>query len=105
MEKEFFGEAKVKVEDDVAYEMRLAYYITVTSVSEEYCDLKFYGVEIDKEACYADGSKETEKKMLDDLFFNKNECRMFVQKLLDNEVTPIGLKYVVREYIGEKIHI
>ena len=93
------------VEEDIPYDMNLSYYITSTKVSEEYCDLKVYGVQINKEAHYPGGEREIEKKRIGDLFFNKEECSEFVSRLLDNEVTPMGLKYAIREYIGEKIHV
>ena len=92
----------IKVEEEVPYNMLLTYYLITNSVSEEYCDLKVYGVEIDKKCPY---EKDSEKKLITDLFFQKDEAEIFLEKLVDNQVTPMGLKYAVREYIGERLNV
>ena len=103
MEREFYKEIIVEADDTVPYKMKLTYYLLTDKVSEEYCDLTVYGAEIDKESYRFDGSPEEERKILKDLFFRRNEAESFMKKLVRNKVTPMGLKYAVREHIGEKI--
>lgn len=100
MKKEFFSEILVK---DGNCRQDLTYYILTDSVSEEYCDLIVYGVEIDRETTYIDGKTERDKKIITDLFFVKEEAEEFLRKISDNRVTPTRLKYAVRDYIGEQL--
>lgn len=105
MKKELFKEVLIKAGEELSYDMKLTYYLLTDSVSEEYCDLKVYGVEIDKVAEKKNGKRDCEKKIIKDLFFRKNEAMDFLEKIARNKVTPMGLKYVVNEYIGEQIQV
>ncbi len=77
---------------------KLTYYLLTDSVSEEFCDLKVYGVEIDKVS-----EKKSEKKIIPDLFFDKSEAEEFLRKISDNKVTPTQLKYEVSRCIDERL--
>lgn len=103
MKKELFDEIYVDKTEEIPCRTKLTYYLLTDSVSEEYCDLKVYGVEIDKTDDAV--KKNRERKIIGDLFFKKNEALSFLRKICDNKVTPIDLKYVVNEYVGERIKL
>ncbi len=101
MKKEFFNKTVIK--DKADRQQMLTYYLLTGCVSEEYCDLVVYGAEIDREIMHPDGKVERDKKIIPDLFFVKDEAEEFLQKIFDKKITPTGLKYAVRDYIGEKL--
>lgn len=103
MKKELFEEVYIKANEEIAYDIKLTYYLLTDSVSEEYCDLKVYGVEIDKSGKKPNGRNDCEKKIIGDLFFRKSEAEDFLRKISAGKVTPMGLKYVISDYIGERI--
>ncbi len=105
MKKEMFDEIYLEQDGKTPCRIKLTYYLLTDSVSEEYCDLKVYGVEIDKAEEDRCGRKNREKKIIGDLFFKKNEALEFLRKICDNKVMPMGLKYVVNDYIGERIQL
>ncbi len=78
--------------------IQLTYYLLTDSVSEEFCDLKVYGVEIDKLS-----EQKSEKKIIPDLFFTKGEAEDFLQRISDNKVTPTELKYEVSKCIDDRL--
>lgn len=101
MKKEFFNEVIVAT-DEISHEIRLTYYLLTGAVSREYCDLKVYGVEIDKEII-SDEKAGKEKKQIKNLFFKRSEAIEFLDKICRNRVTPMELKYVIKEYIDDQI--
>ena len=103
MKRELFDEITVDVREDRAHRMKLTYYMLVDSVREEYCDLKVYGAEIDKEDIYSGGVRENESKIVKNLFFRHGEAEEFLKKLVRARVTPMGLESSVSEHIGERI--
>ena len=103
MERKFFDEITVDIREDTAHQMKLTYYILVDSVREEYCDLKVYGAEIDKEDIYSGCVRENESKIIKNLFFRHSEAEAFLKKLVRLRVTPMGLSAAVSEHIGERI--
>ncbi len=105
MKKELFGEICMGNEKDVPCRIKLTYYLLTDSVSEEYCDLKVYGVEIDKEEKERNGLWFKEKKIVKDLFFKREEAVTFLQKIYESKVVPMGLRYVINDYIGEQIQL
>ena len=105
MKKELFGEICIENEENVPCRVKLTYYLLTDSVSEEYCDLKVYGVEIDKEEKARNGLGFREKKIVKDLFFKREEAVAFLQKIYENKVLPMGLKCVINDYIGERIQL
>ena len=104
MKKEFFDNVTVRVEDDVPYDMKLTYYLLTDAVSEEYCDLNVYGVEIEKEVT-SGRHAGIERKMIKDLFFKKCEAIKFLTKITENSVTPTELKYVIKDYVCQQINV
>ena len=103
MKREFFDEITIEIKEDGPRRIKLTYYMLVDSVREEYCDLKVYGVEIDKEDVFSGGICENESKIIKNLFFRHSEAEMFLKKLVRAEVTPMGLMSAVSEHIGERI--
>ena len=105
MERKFFDEVVVDNYEGNKSTMRLTYYLLTKPLDENFCDLKVYGVEIVKHVIYKTGAQEKERKLIDDLFFEKKEAVNFIYKLAKNTVTPMGLKYVLHDYIEEQIKI
>lgn len=103
--REKFKEISVKTEDMPAGSIKLTYYLLTDSVREEYCDLLVYGAEIDKEVIFGGGVGENESKIIKNLFFRKQEAEDFLNKLVRNQVTPMGLKSAISEHIGEQIKL
>ena len=103
MKKEFFKETTVLASDSC--EQILKYYLLTGCVSEEYCDLMVYGIEIDREVRTNGRKRERDKKVIRDLFFVKEEAEDFLQKIFEKKVTPTELRFAVREYIGEKLQV
>ena len=102
--REKFKEIIIETEDSPQKNMKLTYYLLTENVREEYCDLKVYGAEIDKENIFG-GEFENESKVIKNLFFRRQEAESFLEKLSRNQVTPMGLKSAVTEHIGEQIKI
>lgn len=103
MERKFFDEVVIDNYEGNNCKIVLTYYLLTSAVSEEYSDLMVYGVEIDKLTLLAGGKREKERKIIRDLFFKKEEAKKFLSMITENTVTPMGLKYVVNDYIDEKI--
>ncbi len=103
MKKEFFDEISSERAEGAHRNVKLTYYLLTDSVREEFCDLNVYGVEIDKEVAGADGKSVSEKKLLRNLFFKKDEAMDFLRRIAENRVTPRGLKGVISDYIGEQL--
>jgi hypothetical protein len=101
--REFFDEITVDIREDKSHQMKLTYYMLVDSVREEYCDLKVYGAEIDKEDIFSGGICENESKIVKNIFFRHGEAETFLKKLVRARVTPMGLTSAVSEHIGERI--
>lgn len=99
MKKEFYDEIIIKDDGGCGDDFRLTYYLLTGAVSQEYCDLEVYGVEIDKEIL----SGGREKKQIKNLFFKRSEAIDFLKKISRNRVTPMELKYVIKEYIDDRI--
>jgi len=104
MKKEYFDQVIVKAGEDMLCDMKLTYYLLTGAISEEYCDLEVYGVEIEKELVSGRNSEGIERKLIKDLFFKKSEAVEFLNKISCNKVTPMELKYVLRDYIYDQIN-
>ncbi|MBR4172926.1 MAG: hypothetical protein IKR46_00980 [Clostridia bacterium] len=100
MLRELFDEIIIDAEKT---RIKLTYYMITDSVREEYCDLKVYGAEIDKEEFFSENVCERESKMIKNLFFRKAEAEEFLKKLSSGSVTPMGLMSAVTEHINEQI--
>lgn len=96
--RELFKTVSITSNKNSANTIQLTYYLLTDSVSEEFCDLKVYGVEIDKVS-----EQKSEKKIIPDLFFTKGEAEDFLQRISDRNVTPTELKYEVSKYIDDRL--
>ena len=103
MEKEFFK--RIEILKDTKNRITLTYYLLEGNISEEYCDLKIYGVLVEKEVMSKSGRIMREKKSIPDLFFTKGETKMFLERISKEKVMPIDLKYAVKPYVDEQIRL
>ena len=101
LKKELFYEVYI---DELGESVKLTYFLLSDNVSEEYCDLKVYGVEIDKEEIKK-GARLVERKIEKELFFEKSEVIKFLQNISQKKVMPRGLKYVINDYIGKRVQL
>lgn len=56
----------------------LDYYIIPESISADYCDLKCYGIKIEKTTVYAGGGKIVESKQINNIFTDTKTQRNFL---------------------------
>lgn len=103
MNQEFFD--SIEIMKDTPTRINLKYYLLEDNISEEYCDLKIYGVLVEKESISKSGSIVREKKSIPDLFFTKGEAKLFLERIYKQRVMPIDLKFAVKPYIEEQIGI
>ena len=103
MEKELFKQ--IELVKDTPGRITLTYYLLESNISEEYCDLKIYGVLVEKESTSKNGRIMKEAKSIPDLFFTKQEARLFLEKICRDRIMPIDLKYSVKPYVEEQILI
>ena len=103
MEKELFKQ--IELLKDTPGRITLTYYLLESNISEEYCDLKIYGVLVEKESTSKNGRSMKEAKSIPDLFFTKQEARLFLEKICRDRIMPIDLKYAVKPYVEEQILI
>ncbi len=99
MKRELFNEIYVNTDSEPPQPMRLTYYLLIENISDEHCDLKVYGAEIEK----LTGGK-IEKKIMNDLFFRRSDAEDFMRRISSCAVTPMGLKYAVQEHISERLN-
>lgn len=103
MKKEFFN--KIEIMKDTPGSITLTYYLLEGNISEEYCDLKIYGVMVEKEVISKTGRVMREKKSIPDLFFTKREAKVFLEKIYQQRIMPIDLKYTIKPYVEEQIGV
>ena len=103
MKRKQFDEVIIDVKEEEPHHIKLTYYMLIDSVREEYCDLKVYGAEIEKEEVFSGGICRNESKIIKNLFFRHSEAEDFLSTLVRAQVTPMGLMPAVSEYVGEKI--
>ncbi len=105
LERKFFDEVLIDNYEGNGKVLRLRYYLLISPVGEEFCDILAYGVEIDMHTTLQDGTKEHERKIIRELFFKKSDAKEFLEMISKNVVTPMGLKYAVEEYVEKKMKI
>lgn len=103
MKRELYNKITMQVEDEQSYDMKLEYYLLTDVAGEGDGDLLVYGVEITKEPTSGGFVFGKERKIIKGLFFKKDEAMDFLGLISRNQVTPIGLKCVVKDYFSEKI--
>lgn len=105
MKKELFDEVRVRVEDEVPYDMKLTYYLLTGNVDGDLNGIDVYGVEIDKEVVSGKLSEGIERKIITELFFKKSDAVEFLKTISCNKVTPMELKYILKDHIYQKIEM
>ena len=90
---------------DTPTRINLTYYLLEDNISEEYCDLKIYGVLVEKESVSKSGNIVRERKSIPDLFFTKGEAELFLERICEQRVMPIDLKFAVKPYVQEQFGI
>ena len=103
MNKELFD--RIELLKDTPSSITLTYYLLEGNISEEYCDLKIYGVLVEKDVVSKNGRIMKETKSIPDLFFTKAEAKSFLERICGERIMPIDLKYEVKPYIEEKIRL
>ena len=81
----------------------LRYYLTESDVSEDYSNMKCYGIEIDKIERNPGMRDIRECKLIDGVFFNMNEATEFLSKIKATRTEPIDLKTELEKYIFESV--
>ena len=101
MEKEFFN--RIELRRGTQHSITLTYYLLESNISEEYCDLKIYGVLVEKESTAKSGKIIRETKSIPDLFFTKGDAKQFLERIYEQKIMPIDLKYAVKPYVKEQM--
>lgn len=98
MENEILYQS-VKTEETVSID----YYIIPENISADYCDLKCYGIRIEKTAIYPGGGKIVESNQINNVFYRYNDIKEFLQVITQRRTEPVGLLEEVEKYIAESI--
>jgi hypothetical protein len=100
MEKEnLYGKVHMKENADIVLE----YYLISEEISEEYSNLKSYGVKINKISRYAGGGKTVEMKQINNIFCRIGDAEEFIKYIMKYQVTPITLRDVAEDYVVESL--
>lgn len=81
----------------------IEYYLITETISEEYPELKSYGVKINKVTHYDGGRKSAEMKQINGIFYRRRDAEEFLEKISRNQVTPVILSDVTEDYIIENM--
>lgn len=81
----------------------LDYYIITENISAEYCDLKCYGIKIQKTMLYDGGGKIVESSQINNVFYRYADIVEFLSVITKNETEPADLRSTVEKYIIESI--
>ena len=81
----------------------LDYYIITENISADYCDLKCYGIKIQKTIIYEGGGKIVESKQINNVFYRYNDVLEFIKKIISRATDPSRLRDAVENYIAESI--
>ena len=73
------------------------------SISADYCDLKCYGIKIEKTTVYAGGGKIVESKQINNIFYRYKDATEFSDTIIKKRIEPQGLRDIVENYIIESI--
>ncbi len=82
---------------------RLDYYIIPENISADYCDLKCYGIKIEKTVVYDGGGKTVESRQINNVFYRYGDCEEFLTDIMKNETEPSHLRESVEKYIVQSI--
>lgn len=81
----------------------LDYYIIPESISADYCDLKCYGIKIQKTVIYDGGGKIVESSQINNIFYRYVDVEEFLTVITAKETAPSDLRSEVEKYIIESI--
>lgn len=81
----------------------LDYFIIPENISSDYCDLKCYGIKIQKTVIYAGGGKIVESKQINNVFYRRRDADEFLEHITASSVQPYDLRKAVENYIVESI--
>lgn len=79
------------------------YYIIPESISADYCDLKCYGIKIQKTVIYSGGGKMVESRQLNNVFYKYGDAEDFLKNAIKCNASPSQLNECVEKYIIESI--
>ena len=81
----------------------LDYFIIPESISADYCDLKCYGIKIQKTTIYEGGGKIVESNQINNVFYRSKDANDFLDHKKKKKVLPCNLRTEVENYIVESI--
>lgn len=81
----------------------LDYYIIPENISADYCDLKCYGIKIEKTSVYEGGGKTVESKQINNVFYRLSDAEDFMKHIKEKETEPCILRETVEKYVVESI--
>ncbi|MBQ8301744.1 MAG: hypothetical protein IJX57_07280, partial [Clostridia bacterium] len=79
------------------------YYIIPENISADYCDLKYYGIRIEKTAIYPGGGKIVESNQINNVFYRYDDIKEFLNVIAKQRTEPVELLGSVEKYIAESI--
>lgn len=91
------------IKNNESTEIFLEYYIIPENISADYCDLKCYGIKIQKTILYAGGGKVVESKQINNVFYRYSDVLEFMEVITKKRTDPIELRDVVENYIIESV--
>lgn len=81
----------------------LNYYIIPENISADYCDLKCYGIKIEKTIIYVGGGKTVESRQINNVFYRYSDVEEFLASIIKKRTEPCNLRDSVENYIVESI--
>lgn len=79
------------------------YYIIPENISADYCDLKYYGIRIEKTEIYSGGGKMIESNQINNVFYRYDDIKEFLKTIAKRRTEPAELLGAVEKYIAESI--
>lgn len=83
--------------------VHLDYYIIWENISAMYCDLKRYGIKVERISLYEGGGKIIETKQIGNIFYRESDVREFVAEAARHRVEPYGLVKFTERYIARSL--
>lgn len=88
---------------DAVESAHLDYYIIPENISALYCDLKCYGIRIEKTIMYEGGCKIIETKQINNVFYREKDALEFVTYASEKKIEPDKLRSFMEKYILESL--
>lgn len=93
---------RIKIDGDIYEELK--YYIIVENISETYCDLKCYGIRIEKESVCSGGGKIIDIKQINNIFYKLSDAQNFMKEITELKTEPSKLMLSIEKYIAQGIN-